>query len=260
MGISHVARLICRDVASRDVASNVSTDIQLDGVGEAAPELGILATLRRLVLPLAAVAVATLAWAGDVASTARAVDDKYNHLKTLQADFSEIYRGAGTERMESGTLLLKKPGKMRWDYRSPKEKLFVSDGRDVWFWVPGDRQVQRSKLKRLEDLRSPIGFLLGKAKLEKELRGLSEAPDVAPLEGGDKVLRGVPQALAERVSQVTLEITPEDWIRRIVIEEVDGSVTEYRFSDQKADVDIPESRFRFEPPPGVEVIDGELGQ
>jgi len=205
-------------------------------------------------------ALITCAWAGDVASTAREVDDKYNHLKTLQADFSEIYRGAGAVRTESGTLLLKKPGKMRWDYRSPKEKLFVSDGKDVWFWVPGDRQVQRSKLKDLEDLRSPIGFLLGKAKLEKELQGLSDAPDVAPLESGNKVLRGVPQALANRVSEVILETTPQDWIRRIVIEEVDGSVTEYRFGNQRADADIPDTRFRFEPPPGVEVIDSELGQ
>ena len=200
------------------------------------------------------------AWPADVSPTARAVDDKYNHLKTLQADFSEIYRGAGAERTESGTLLLKKLGKMRWEYRSPKEKLFVSDGKDVWFWVPGDRQVRRSQLKRLEDLRSPIGFLLGNTKLEKELRGLSEAPDVTPLESGDKVLRGVPQALADRVNEVVLEITPDDWIRRIVIEEVDGSVTEYRFSNQKADAEIPDERFRFQPPPGVEVIDGELGQ
>jgi len=205
-------------------------------------------------------AMTAVTWATDISSIATAVDDKYNHLKTLQADFSEIYRGAGAERTESGTLLLKKPGKMRWQYRSPKEKLFVSDGKDVWFWVPGERQVRRSQLKRLEDLRSPIGFLLGKTKLEKELRGLSEAPDVAPLERGDEVLRGVPQALADRVSQVILEITPDDWIRRIVIEEVDGSVTEYRFSNQKADAEIPDERFRFQAPPGVEVIEGELGQ
>ena len=200
------------------------------------------------------------AWTADVSSTSRAVDNKYNHLKTLQADFSEIYRGAGTERTESGTLLLKKPGKMRWEYRSPKEKLFVSDGKDVWFWVPGERQVRRSQLKRLEDLRSPIGFLLGKTKLEKELRGLSDARDMVPLESGDRVLGGVPQALADRVSEVILEITPDDWIRRIVIEEVDGSVTEYRFSNQKADAEIPDERFRFQAPPGVEVIEGELGQ
>jgi len=211
-------------------------------------------------VPLAAVAVATVAWAGDVSSTVRAVDDKYNHLKTLQADFSEIYRGAGAERTESGTLLLKKPGKMRWEYRSPKEKLFVSDGKDVWFWVPGEPQVRRTQLKNLEDLRSPIGFLLGKTRLEKELRGLSDAPDVPPLESGNEVLRGVPQALAGRVSRVVLEITPEDWIRRIVIEEVDGSVTEYRFSNQRANGEIADERFEFRVPSGVEVIDGEIGQ
>ena len=211
-------------------------------------------------MPLAAVAVATVAWAGDVSSTVRAVDDKYNHLKTLQADFSEIYRGAGAERTESGTLLLKKPGKMRWEYRSPKEKLFVSDGKDVWFWVPGEPQVRRTQLKNLEDLRSPIGFLLGKTRLEKELRGLSDAPDVPPLESGNEVLRGVPQALAGRVSRVVLEITPEDWIRRIVIEEVDGSVTEYRFSNQRANGEIADERFEFRVPSGVEVIDGEIGQ
>jgi outer membrane lipoprotein carrier protein len=211
-------------------------------------------------VPLAVVVVATVAGAADVLSTARAVDDKYNHLKTLQADFSEIYRGAGAERTESGTLLLKKPGKMRWDYRSPKEKLLVSDGKDVWFWVTGERQVRRTQLKHLEDLRSPIGFLLGKTKLEKELRGLSDAPDVPPLESADEVLRGIPQALAERVSQVVLEITPEHWIRRIVIEEVDGSVTEYRFSNERADAAIPDERFRFQAPPGAEVIQGELGQ
>lgn len=222
--------------------------------------VGILLTLRRLVVPLAAATVAMVAWAGEVSSTARAVDDKYNHLKTLQADFSEIYRGAGAERTESGTLLLKKPGKMRWSYRSPKEKLFVSDGKDVWFWVSGEPQVRRTQLKHLEDLRSPIGFLLGKTRLEKEFRGLSDAPDVAPLESGNEVLRGVPQALADRVSRVVLEITPEDWIRRIVIEEVDGSVTEYRFSNQRANGEIPDERFQFRVPSGVEVIDGEIGQ
>lgn len=219
-----------------------------------------MSILRTLFVPLAATIMAAASGASDVASTARAVDDKYNHIKTLQADFSETYRVAGAQRTESGTLLLKKPGKMRWDYRSPKEKLFLSDGKDVWFWVPGEAQVRRTQLKSLEDLRSPIGFLLGKTKLEKELRGLSDAPDVPPLEGGDEVLRGVPRALAGRVSQVILEITPEGWIRRIVIEEVDGSVTEYRFANQRAGAKIPDERFRFQVPAGTEVIEGELGQ
>src|SRR5213078_4857872 len=118
----------------------------------------------------------------DVHALARAVDEHYNRLRTLQAEFTEIYRGSGIERTESGTLWLKKPGKMRWEYRSPKEKLFVSDGKTAWFYVPEDRQARKSSAKKLEDLRSPLAFLLGKTKLQKELRGLSLAPDVEPLE------------------------------------------------------------------------------
>src|SRR5579872_187833 len=98
------------------------------------------------------------------------------------------------ERTESGTLWLKKPGKMRWEYRSPKEKLFVSDGKDAWFYVPDDKQARKQSAKKLEDIRSPLAFLLGKTKLEKELAGLSLAPDIAPLQPGDTMLRGVPQA------------------------------------------------------------------
>src|SRR5712691_830030 len=196
----------------------------------------------------------------DVHALARAVDEHYNRLRTLQAEFTEIYRGSGTERTESGTLWLKKPGKMRWEYRSPREKLFLSDGKDAWFYLPGDRQVRRTQVRKLDDLRSPLGFLLGKTRLEKELQGLSLAPDVAPLAPGNTVLRGVPKAMADRISQVILEITPDSRIARIVIEEADGSVTEYRFSEQKEDVKIADQRFQFAPPPGVEVIEGDLGQ
>ena len=198
--------------------------------------------------------------APDVHAIAQAVDERYNHLHSLQADFTEIYRGAGMERTESGTLWLKKPGKMRWEYRSPKGKLFLSDGKDAWFYVAGERQVRRTAVKKLDDLRSPLAFLLGKTKLEKELQGLSVAPDVAPLAPGNVVLRGVPKSLADRVNQVLVEITPERWIGRLIIEEVDGSVTEYRFSNQKENVAMPDRQFQFAVPDGVEVIDGELGQ
>ena len=199
----------------------------------------------------------------DVHSIAQAVDEHYNHLRSLQAEFTEVYRGSGMERTESGTLWLakggmKKPGKMRWEYRSPREKLFVSDGRDAWFYVPGDRQVRKTAARKLDDIRSPLAFLLGKSKLEKELQGLSLAPDVTPLAAGDVVLRGVPQAMADRVSEILLEITPDHQIARIVIDEVDGSTTEYRLSDPKENVEIPAARFDFTPPAGTEVVEGEL--
>ena len=216
--------------------------------------------LRNFVVLGLATAIAAAGPAPDVHTIAQAVDGRYNHLHTLQAEFTEIYRGAGMERTESGTLWLKKPGKMRWEYRSPRDKVFLSDGKDAWFYVPGERQVRRTAVKKLDDLRSPLAFLLGKTKLEKELQGLSLAPDVALLAAGDVVLRGVPKSLADRVSQVLLEISPEHQITRISMEEVDGSVTEYRFANQQESVEIDDQRFHFVPPAGVEVIDGELGQ
>ena len=207
---------------------------------------------------LMTVVVSAAGFAVDVKTVAAAVDAHYNHLRSLQAEFTEVYRGSGMERTETGTLWLKKPGKMRWEYRSPREKLFVSDGRDAWFYVPADRQARKTAAKKLEDVRSPLAFLLGKTKLEKELRGLSLAPDVEPMAAGNVVLRGVPQALADRVSEILLEITPEHQIARIVIQEVDGAATEYRFGEMKEDVAIGDGRFEFKPPAGTETVEGGL--
>jgi outer membrane lipoprotein carrier protein len=209
-----------------------------------------------ILLPLTATLLTATALAPDVKSLAAAVDEHYNHLRSLEAEFTEVYRGSGMERTESGTLWLKKPGKMRWEYRSPKDKLFVSNGKDAWFYVPEDRQARRTEAKKLEDIRSPLAFLLGKTKLEKELQGLSLAPDVQPLQPENVVLRGVPRALADRVSEILLEITPLHRIMRIVIEEVDGAATEYRFGEMKEDVAIADGRFQFKPPEGTETVEG----
>jgi len=196
----------------------------------------------------------------DVKAVAAAVDAHYNHLRSLEAEFTEIYRGSGMDRTESGTLWLKKPGKMRWEYRSPKEKLFVSNGKDAWFYLPDDRQVRKESAKKLEDVRSPLAFLLGKTKLEKELRGLSAAPDIRPSQPGNTVLRGAPQAFADRISEIVLEIAPDNRIVRLVMQEVDGASTEYWFNDQKEDGAVADSRFEFRAPAGTEVVEGELGQ
>ena len=167
----------------------------------------------------------SVASSADVKAIAAAVDAHYNHLRSLEAEFTEVYSGSGMDRTESGTLWLKKPGKMRWEYRSPREKLFVSNGKDAWFYVPDDRQARKESAKKLEDVRSPLAFLLGKTKLEKELRGLSVAPDIPPLEAGDVVLRGVPTALADEISEIVLEVTPESRIVRLIVQGVDGAST-----------------------------------
>ena len=195
----------------------------------------------------------------DVHQLAQAVDDHYNHLRSLEAGFTEIYRGEGAEREESGVLWLKKPRKMRWEYRSPKGKLFVSDGESVWFYLPAEKQLRKTDFRKLDDLRSPIAFLLGKTKLEKELQGLSKAVDQVPLTPGDVVLRGVPRGMADQLSEVQLEITPSHQIARITLTDPEGGTTEFRFSNWQENVELSESRFHFTPPAGVETVEGALG-
>ncbi|HXZ79635.1 MAG TPA: outer membrane lipoprotein chaperone LolA [Terriglobales bacterium] len=194
----------------------------------------------------------------DAQKVAAGVDAHYNQLRSMQADFSETYRGAGASRTESGTLWLKKPGKMRWEYREPRPKLFVSDGKTAWFYVPGEPQAQRAPVSKIDDLRSPIRFLLGKAKLGKELQGLHV--DGSGEQAGNVVLSGVPKGMEDRISRVLLEVTPQDRIVRLSLLEVDGASTEFRFTSQKENLTVADQQFRFSPPEGVGVVEAtELG-
>ncbi len=194
----------------------------------------------------------------DIRALARAVDEHYNHLRSLQSEFTETYRGDGPDRVETGTLWLKKPRKMRWEYRSPKEKLFVSDGKSVWFYLLAERQARKTDFKKLDDLRSPMAFLLGKTKLENELHGLSKVVDQSPLGAGNTLLRGVPATMEGQVSEVQLEVNSAAQIVRILLMEPDGATTEFRFSGWKENTELSDSRFQFTPPAGVETVEGEL--
>jgi len=215
--------------------------------------LGAGTTSRVIGLLLLSVSVA----AATVPEIASKVDQRYNHLATLQADFTETYRGAGVARSESGVLWLKRPGKMLWEYRQPQPKVFVTDGKSAWFYVPGERQARRAPVKKIDDLRSPLRYLLGKTKLEKELAGLTLTADVLPQTPGNLMLRGVPKGMEDRVSNVLLEVTPEGEIARMAVNEVDGASTEYSFSNQRENQPIGDQRFRFSPPAGVEVIEAQ---
>jgi len=179
------------------------------------------------------------------------VDGHYDQLHSLKAAFTESYAGLGSQRTESGELLLSKPGKMRWDYSSPAGKVFLLDGKYAWFYAPGDSQVQRIPAKELDDLRSPLRFLLGHTKLEKELNGLT----LAPAANGEFVLSGVPKGQENRVSKLSLTVTATGVISGIEVEEMDGATTKFSFSGEQPDAAIAPKTFQFTPPAGVPVVD-----
>jgi outer membrane lipoprotein carrier protein len=182
---------------------------------------------------------------------AQRVDRHYNQLRSLRSGFSESYEGLGMRRAESGTLLLLKPGRMKWEYSSPAGKLFLLDGKYAWFYSRGDSQVQRIPAKQLDDLRSPLRFLLGHTELEKELSNLVLTPAL----NGLFTLTGQPKGQEKRVSRLTLTVTADGAITAIVLEEADGAITRFSFTGEQPNAPVPAGAFHFTPPVGVPVVD-----
>ena len=178
------------------------------------------------------------------------VDRHYNQLHSLKAGFAETYQGMGVKRSESGTLLLLKPGRMKWDYSSPSGKLFLLDGKFAWFYTRGDPQVQRIPAKELDDLRSPLRFLLGHTELEKEMDSLT----VAAAGNGSFTLTGQPKGQEQRLRRLTLTVTSDGTITAIELEETDGALTHFTFTGEQPNVAVPADTFHFTPPPGVPVV------
>ncbi len=182
------------------------------------------------------------------------VDAHYNALRSLQVAFTQVYDGMGLHREERGTLLLAKGGrgKMRWTYSDPPGKLFVLDGKDGYFYTPGQAEVQMVPAAKLDDLRSPLALLLGHASLAKELNGLA----IAPGPEGTQVLAGVPRGLQQRVSRLAVTAGPDGTIRSLEIDELDGARNVFRFTHEQENPPAPASAFAFTPPEGTRVVSG----
>ena len=188
---------------------------------------------------------------GAARELAQKVNHHYNQLHSLKTGFIESYEGLGMRRTEKGTLLLLKPGHMKWEYSEPAGKYFLIDSTFAWFYSPGDSQVQRLRSKELDDLRSPLRFLLGHAELEKELNNLT----LRPAPNGQFTLSGQPKGQEKRVQRLTLIVTADGAITGIEMEEVDGALTRFSFTGEQPNVPIPAGTFRFSPPVGVPVVD-----
>ena len=221
------------------------------GTAEAMPlsKTAFFAACKGVLLVLICCVPCVLAQSND--ALVSKVDDHYNRLNSLRAHYTEHYSGMGMDRTEEGTLLLKKPGRMRWSYEAPVGKVFVLDGKFAWFYTPGDAQATRVPAKQLDDLRSPLRFLLGHTQLRKELDKLTVTP-----EGDGFRISGVPKGMEQRVKVLSLWVTAAGAIEQMRLEEVDGAVTEFIFSDLQENVPVKDSDFAFIPPAGVTVVQG----
>jgi outer membrane lipoprotein carrier protein len=191
----------------------------------------------------------------------RALEDRYHRARTLKANFYEKYSdGKGTFVAESGVVYFSRPGRMRWDYQSPEQKLFLVDGNSAWFYIPADRTASRAKMKDSSDWRTPLAFLAGKADLSK-LCAKVETSTEKPLTAGDALLQCIPRGSDESAVRggeyVLLETDPTAHLVRVTIHEPGNTETEFRFGNWQENIPIPEVQFHFQPPKDVTIVDEE---
>jgi outer membrane lipoprotein carrier protein len=209
----------------------------------------------------------------EATNLAARMEARYRHATTLQATFLERYSENGAVlRTEAGTAYFRRPGKMRWEYERPEKDLFLVDGKTAWFYVPADHTVTRVPAKQSEDLRTPLALLAGQMKISRICSHVELADREHPLREGDAVLRCVVRgqgkdsasasdnafgndgadAIFFEVARASGELT------RIIVRQAGGIAVEFRFENWRFDPPIPETMFRFEPPPGVAIVNGEL--
>lgn len=199
---------------------------------------------------IAVLAVSALAADERLDNTLKAVENHYNHAKTLRVLFTEQYTPAGKlQRTESGTLMLRKPGRMRGEYANPKGKIFVSDGTYLYLYSPSDNRAQKMKLKDslAEDMRVPLAFLLGKLNFNKEFTNLHSTPDPAGVR-----ITAEPKNDNLPYSQVEFLVTPENQIKALKITSADRSVLAFSFSEEKMDPPLDAKLFNFQLPAGAQ--------
>ena len=184
------------------------------------------------------------------------VERSFATMKDFSADFVQIFQDPlNRKQQESGHLYLMRPRMMRWEYKNPEEKLFVSDSKNVYLYVPADRQVNKEAVRETFDDRMPLMFLLGRSNLRNEFTRF-ELLNTRPFLEGTRVLRMYPRRKTD-LNEVIMEVDPANYqVRRLLLGHSDGSRSEFIFSNIRTNAGLKASLFDFKVPTGVDVVDG----
>jgi outer membrane lipoprotein carrier protein len=178
---------------------------------------------------------------------------KYQRLNTLSAEFTQIYNAPGERtRRESGQLQLNKPGKMRWDYTTPEAKLYVSDGKVIYEYLPAERTATRASAKQTDDWRAPFMFLLGRGNLRRDFARIEFASE-APVRAGHRVLRLVPKRSSD-IRELLIEVEPTSLrLTRLSLLKSGNARIDFLLNNVQENIVLADSVFVFQPPAGVAV-------
>jgi outer membrane lipoprotein carrier protein len=205
---------------------------------------------------IAAMAVASEAAAPGPLELAEALQKKIDAIRDFSTDFVHVYEGGVLKKQvtERGHLLVKKPGRMRWEYYSPEPKTFVSDGSKLYSYVPADKQVVVSPIPPEDEATTPSLFLAGKGSLTRDFTpSLADLP--AGMTPGSRTLKLVPKSSQRDYDWLILVVDPTTLgIRGLVTVDGQGGKSSFSFSNMKENLGLSEKDFAFKIPRGVDVV------
>lgn len=219
----------------------------------------MLRSLAALVAGAIVVAVSAATGAAsetEAAALAQAIQKKYDAIKDFSADFTHTYEGGVLRKRlsERGHVLIKKPGRMRWEYSAPDQKLFVSDGVKVYSYIPADKQVIVSSVPRENAATTPVLFLAGKGDITRDfVPSIVDLPAGFP--SGLRALKLVPKTPQKEYDWLMLIVDPSSLaFRGLVTVDAQGGKSSFSFTNLKENVGLADKEFAFKIPRGVDVV------
>lgn len=204
--------------------------------------------IKRICAGLLILALGAAAESVDLQRTLKGVEDRYNNIQTLQVKFTESITSRGRTHTDSGTLYLRKKGKMRWEYASGM--LFVSDGKLIFSYYPEEHRAEKISMKESDDMKAPLAFLLGEVNFERDFGEYHSKP-----QDGAALITALPKSDKFPYTEVTFLIAPDSTIRRLEVKLQTNDLMVFTFAGEKKNPLLTDSLFQFVPPKGVELDD-----
>jgi outer membrane lipoprotein carrier protein len=195
----------------------------------------------------------------EIAEIVKKIQARYEKTKDLKAEFTQKTRieGFATPVMSSGRLYIKKPGRLRWDYREPSVEEIYVNKEDVRMYVPEHKQVLVGKLTHMAASQAPLQLLQGVAKIDEEFDPQPTGQERGA--GGIRRVTLIPkQGRSEpdrAIQRIVVEVQPKTYfLKTIALHEVSGNVATFEFSDLQPNTGLADEVFEFKTPPDVEVV------
>ena len=225
--------------------------------------LGILGVLRAamglllFLIPHVSALTPAAAAAADLDEVVDKVEDTCSRVQDLSARFHQTAtsRATGAVQEASGLFLVKRPGKMRWEYQTPEPRLFVTDGKTLWAFSPAEKQVVVQELGEAFTSRTPLSFLAGDCQLRRDFA--VSAVEHAGTRGAtaSRFLDLRPLRPEVGVARMLLEVNLQTHIvEKTTVFDAAGNTTVIALTRVKLNAGVNDQQFQFTPPAGVTVV------